>query len=100
MEDAFQGIRIVFLEEWIGLRLVHERKEPFRGKWARRAAGRYVLKERYRVERLVGGAQMQYVRLPVVDYGEMVVGFRFKRPDREVEISRRERDQEIRVRCS
>ena len=40
---------------------------------------------------------MQNVGLPVVDDGEMIFGVPFERADREVEISRREREDEIRV---
>ena len=43
---------------------------------------------------------MQDIGLPVEDDGEMVFGVLLERADGEVEISRREREQEIRVGCS
>ena len=97
MEDSGQRVRVVLLEKRIRFRLVQKRKQPLGNNGPRGGAGVAALEERHRVERLLGGAQMQDVRLPVVDDGEMVFGVLFERANREVKISRREREDEIRV---
>ena len=56
------------------------------------------MEECHDVERLLGGAEAQHVRLAVVDDSEMVFGLWLQRADREVVVARRERDEKIGVR--
>jgi hypothetical protein len=56
------------------------------------------LKERHRVERLLGGVKTQRVGLSVVNDSQMIFGLWSQRADREVVVARRERDQKISVR--
>ena len=73
-------------------------KAAFRAQWNGPVHEELHPEERHRIERLVGGAQMQHIGLAVVDDSEMVLGFRFQRADCEVIVAGRERDQKIRVR--
>ena len=99
VEDASQRVRVVLLEKWISLGLVQKRKQPLGYHGPRGGARVAALEERHRVERLCPKRpEMQDVRLPVVDDREMVLGVLLERADREVKISRREREDEIRVR--
>jgi hypothetical protein len=93
-----RALWIILLEKRIGFRLVQERKQAFGNDRTRRAARTCILEECHGVERLLGGAEAQDVRLAVVDDGEMVFGFWLQRADREVVVARREGDQKICVR--
>ena len=98
MKDAGERVWMILLEKRIGFRLVQKRKQPLGNNGPCSGASVAALKECHRVEWLFRGREMQDVGFPVEDDGEMVFSLLLKRADREVEISRSEREDEIRVR--
>jgi hypothetical protein len=81
-------------KERVDLGLIHQGKEPFRGYGIASAFPSFLLIEGDIVERLVGGDEVEDIRFPIEDDGQMVFRVWFQRPDAEIEISRCERDQE------
>ena len=97
VEHASQRIRGVLYKKWIRLRFVHERKQALRDDGPRTFPAVAVLEK---------GDGREAVRMQSdeghkpsgMDDREMVFRVWLQRPDGEVEISRRERNQKIRVR--
>ena len=100
VEHARQRVRPLLRQQRILLRPVQQRKQPLRRNRAPPAFLPYPAfpKERESVKRLLGSREMQDMGLPLEDDRQIILGIRSQRPNREVEIPRRERDQELRIR--